>query len=194
MLLPALLVLAVAPISGRGVERFGPGPLLVAGSAIEAGALWSFGGLGLAPAFGAVMLAAAALGTGLGLTLPPLTVMAMSGTRGEEAYDASGLFTTSRQVGLAVGVAAFGSLASATVSANLHDLGGPASGLSIADLAVRRVADAPGAGPIRLAVWNGVAPTFHFAALTALTAALPALALALRRRGVARIARVGAEG
>ncbi|MFC6933598.1 hypothetical protein ACFQHO_26760 [Actinomadura yumaensis] len=48
---------------------------------------------------------------GFGLAMPALTALGMSGARPEDAGAASGLFTTTQQIGAAVGVAALSTLA-----------------------------------------------------------------------------------
>lgn len=50
---------------------------------------------------------------GSGLALPALTALGMSGTRAEDAGLASGLFNTTQQVGMALGVAVLSTLAAA---------------------------------------------------------------------------------
>ncbi|MFM9559354.1 MFS transporter, partial [Streptomyces caniscabiei] len=51
------------------------------------------------------------LAAGFGLALPALTTLAMSGANEEDAGLASGLFNTTQQIGMALGVAALSTLA-----------------------------------------------------------------------------------
>jgi MFS family permease len=68
------------------------------------------------------MLAAYSIfGVGFGAVNPPITNAAVSGMPASQAGVAAAVATTSRQVGLTLGVAVFGAVATAGVDGSLHD-------------------------------------------------------------------------
>ncbi len=111
----AILPMAVgatvfAPVSGDLVGRRGPRPpLLLAAGFITGGGLLL---TGLARGFSLPLLLAAYLmiGVGLGFANAPITNTAISGLAPERAGVASGITSTSRQLGTAIGIAVAGSL------------------------------------------------------------------------------------
>jgi len=111
-LLPmATMMTVVAPISGRLVGRFGARPSMVAGglAVLAAGLLLTR----LAPGTSVSYLlgAYATLGFGFALVSPPIANTAVSGMPPAQAGVAAAVATTSRQVGMTVGVAVFGAVA-----------------------------------------------------------------------------------
>jgi predicted MFS family arabinose efflux permease len=181
----SILILVVAIVSGRAVDRIRIWAVGVFGFVVVAGSLWGFSYLGPAPAFGSVLLVAGALGVGIGIVLPPLTTLAMSGTSTDQLEDASALFSTFRQIGLALGVAVFGSLAAALVG---HELAaaGLGSGTGLVDLSVARLGQASaGQAPsavMSAAIWRGLAETFRIGGAIVLLATVPLLLSDLRWR------------
>jgi EmrB/QacA subfamily drug resistance transporter len=113
----ALGWLIFGPLSGRLVGKLGPRPsLLVAGVAITAGAAL------LTPitphtAPGYLFAVYAVIGLGLGLVNPPITNAAVSGMPSDQAGVASAVASTSRQVGVTLGVAVCGAIAGGTATA-----------------------------------------------------------------------------
>jgi EmrB/QacA subfamily drug resistance transporter len=109
----ALTIFATARLSGRNLRRTGPKPPLIAGLLLSAlGLLWfsnapAHGGSFAASVLGPSLVAA----IGIGLTIVPVTVTAMAGTKPSEAGVASGLINTSQQIGGALGLAVLASLA-----------------------------------------------------------------------------------
>jgi EmrB/QacA subfamily drug resistance transporter len=111
MLPTAALMTVVAPLSGHLVGRFGARPSMVAG-----GVVVMMGGLlltGLAPDTSVALLlgAYAVFGVGFALVSPPIANTAVSGMPPAQAGVAAAVASTSRQVGITVGVAAFGAVA-----------------------------------------------------------------------------------
>lgn len=111
--------LVAATVAGRLSERvpvrwlIGPGLLLVGVglilmSGLDASSAWTH----LAPGF-------VIGGIGSGMVNPPLASTAVGVVAPQRAGMASGVNTTFRQVGIAVSIAAFGSIFSATLSSNL---------------------------------------------------------------------------
>ena len=116
--LPMAAVTAVcAPLSGRLVAARGPRlPLIVAGTGITAaGVVLS----GLTPDTPVVVLvlAYAVFGAGFGMLNAPITNSAVSGMPRAQAGLAAAVASTSRQVGISLGVAVIGTVAAAQGSA-----------------------------------------------------------------------------
>jgi EmrB/QacA subfamily drug resistance transporter len=113
-LLPmAVMMVVFAPISGRLVGRFGAGPSMVTGglAVLASGLLLT----SLAPdtAVGYLFVAYALFGLGSGLVNPPITNTAVSGMPPAQAGVAGAVASTSRQVGVTLGVAVLGAVAGA---------------------------------------------------------------------------------
>ncbi|HEX3316954.1 MAG TPA: MFS transporter [Solirubrobacteraceae bacterium] len=113
MLPMAAMMIVFAPLSGRLVARFGARPSMVAGglAVMVSGLLLT----GLARGTPILLLlgAYAVFGVGSGLVNPPITNTAVSGMPPAQAGVAAAVATTSRQVGLTLGVAVLGAVAGA---------------------------------------------------------------------------------
>ena len=111
-LLPtAAVMIVVAPLSGRLTARYGARPsMLVGGAAVLASGLML---TNLTPGTSVLFLLAAYAIFGLGVALvnPPITNTAVSGMPPAQAGVASAVATTSRQVGMTLGVAVLGVVA-----------------------------------------------------------------------------------
>jgi EmrB/QacA subfamily drug resistance transporter len=116
-LLPMAAAMAVgAPLAGRMLARSGARkPLLIAGGGITAGGLL-LTQLTNSSAPGYLVIAFLVFGIGMGFVNAPITNSAVSGMPRSQAGVASGIASTSRQVGSSVGVAVMGSI----LAANLH--------------------------------------------------------------------------
>ncbi len=116
-LLPmAGMVLVFAPISGWLVSRRGARPsLVIAGAALTAASLML---TRLAPdtPTGYLLAAYFLFGLGWGLINPPITNTAVSGMPASQAGVASAIASTSRQVGMTLGVAVIGAISGGTIS------------------------------------------------------------------------------
>jgi EmrB/QacA subfamily drug resistance transporter len=111
MLPTAAMMIVFAPVSGRLTGRFGARPAMCAGGlAVMASGLML---TGLAPGTPVPYLlgAYAVFGLGFALVSPPIASTAVSGMPPAQAGVASAVATTSRQVGLTLGVAVFGVVA-----------------------------------------------------------------------------------
>lgn len=116
LLPPAIAVMIMSPLSGRAVGRFGTRPsLLLASGAMLIGAL-------LMTAFHAdtsliyVGIAFAVFGIGFGSVNAPITTSAVSGMPRERAGAAAAIASTSRQVGVSIGVALAGGITGVAVA------------------------------------------------------------------------------
>jgi EmrB/QacA subfamily drug resistance transporter len=101
-------------VGGRGTRT----PLLLGGAAVLAGALML---TGLAPSTATtyLFLAYVVFGLGTGLVNPPITNTAIDGMPPAQAGVAAAVASTSRQVGMTLGVAVVGAVAGASVSGAL---------------------------------------------------------------------------
>jgi EmrB/QacA subfamily drug resistance transporter len=140
MLPAAMMMTLVAPLSGRLVGRFGARPSMVAG-----GIVVMVSGLmltGLAPDTPVPFLlgAYAVFGFGFALVSPPIANTALSGMPPAQAGVAAAVATTSRQVGITLGVAVFGAVVAGGLSSGFAEATRPgwwivaALGLAVAAL------------------------------------------------------------
>jgi EmrB/QacA subfamily drug resistance transporter len=119
MLPMAAMTFVCAPISGRLVGRRGARPsLVIAGVALIAGALML---TRLTPDTSPTYLLGAyfIFGLGAGMVNPPITNTAVSGMPPSQAGVAAGVASTSRQVGMTLGVAAIGAIAGGSIAASI---------------------------------------------------------------------------
>lgn len=104
-----------APLSGRLVGRLGPRFPMVFGLLLCGVAMVALVRLHTGSSIGTIWWDLAAVGLGGGLSLPPMTAVAMAAVRAERAGMASAIHNSMRQVGQALGVAVLGSLVYADV-------------------------------------------------------------------------------
>jgi EmrB/QacA subfamily drug resistance transporter len=113
-----------APVSGRLVARVGARPSLVLGGlALLAGALM-LTGLTSSTSTAFLLAAYAIFGLGSGLINPPITNTAVSGMPPAQAGVAAAVASTSRQVGMTLGVAVVGAVAGMVGAAAAGGAGG----------------------------------------------------------------------
>ena len=119
MYLPlSLAMLILSPLSGRMVGRFGSRPsLVIAGVALTASTLMLTGLAVTAPVW-AVVAVFAVFGAGFAMANSPVTTAAVTGMPTDHAGAASALASTSRQVGVSIGVALCGSLTGQALTAS----------------------------------------------------------------------------
>jgi EmrB/QacA subfamily drug resistance transporter len=116
----AAMTALCSPIAGRVTGARGVrGPLVIGGLGLGAGSLML---VSLSPHTSLVWLLAAYLvfGLGFGAVNPPITNTAVSGMPPSQAGVAAAVATTSRQIGLTLGVAVVGAVATAGVHGALH--------------------------------------------------------------------------
>jgi EmrB/QacA subfamily drug resistance transporter len=111
MLPTAAMMIVFAPLSGRLVGRFGARPSMVTGGAavLAGGVMLSNLASGTSVPF--LLGAFAVFGLGFGLVSPPIANTAVSGMPPAQAGVAAAVASTSRQVGLTLGVAVLGAVA-----------------------------------------------------------------------------------
>jgi MFS family permease len=112
-MLPAALAIAAVSLgaSARLIHRFGERTILIAGLVLLAGALGWLTRLPVDARYTTDLLPVMLLIAGGGLVLPAITGLGMSGARPDDAGLASGLFNTTQQLGMAIGVAALSTVA-----------------------------------------------------------------------------------
>ena len=115
-MLPAAVVIGVVSlgVSARLIARFGERNILLTGLVLLVGVLGLLTRLPADPAdanYVTDLLPVMLLAAGFGLALPALTSLAMSGADEADAGLASGLFNTTQQIGMALGVAVLSTLA-----------------------------------------------------------------------------------
>ncbi|EPD66334.1 MFS transporter [Streptomyces sp. HGB0020] len=109
---PVAIGVLMMSLSARAIGRFGPHRVLLAGLVLITGGMAL---LSRAPAHGSyvtdVLPPMLLLAAGFAAAMPPLTGLAMSGAREEDAGLASGLFNTTQVVGGSLGLAVLSTLA-----------------------------------------------------------------------------------
>ncbi|WP_329102958.1 DHA2 family efflux MFS transporter permease subunit [Micromonospora sp. NBC_01699] len=112
-MLPAATAIGAVSLgaSARLNRRFGERSVLVAGIVSLIGMLGLLSRLPVHADYVTDLLPVMLLAAGFGLALPALTALGMSGAGDDDAGLASGLFNTTQQIGMAVGVAVLSTLA-----------------------------------------------------------------------------------
>jgi EmrB/QacA subfamily drug resistance transporter len=148
--LPSTVVIIItAPIAGRLADRIGPRPLMAAGLALSAVALYLQSNLTFTSTYADLLPAFAIMGLGMGLTMSPMSTAAMNAVSADKAGVASGILSMSRMVGGTFGVAAIGALFQSLSKSRLSsDLAG--AHLTASQHA--HVADALGSGQAKQAL------------------------------------------
>jgi EmrB/QacA subfamily drug resistance transporter len=120
-MLPAALAIAVVSlvVSARVIARFGERVTLIAGLALLVLAMAWLTRLPIDARFAPDLLPVMLLIAGGGLALPAITGLGMSGARADDAGLASGLFNTTQQLGMALGVAALSTVAASRTAGRL---------------------------------------------------------------------------
>ncbi|MFF0163659.1 DHA2 family efflux MFS transporter permease subunit [Streptomyces sp. NPDC005263] len=112
-MLPAAAVIGAVSlgVSARLNARFGERNVLLAGIVLLIGVLALLSRVPVQASYAVDLLPVMLLAGGFGLALPALTALGMSGANEEDAGLASGLFNTTQQIGMALGVAVLSTLA-----------------------------------------------------------------------------------
>jgi EmrB/QacA subfamily drug resistance transporter len=115
-ILPMPVVMALcAPLAGRMVARRGPRvPLIIAGAALTLSSA-ALSQLSAATQHGYLIAAYALFGVGAGMVSSPITNAFMSGVPQSQAGMASGMNSSTRQLGQSLGVAITGSVLAASI-------------------------------------------------------------------------------
>jgi MFS family permease len=119
MLPMAGMLLIFSPISGRLVGRRGARPSLVLASGAIIVAALMLTSLTAHTASGYLLAAYFIFGIGIGLVNPPITNTAVSGMPPEQAGVAAAVASTSRQVGMTLGVAVIGAICGGSLASGI---------------------------------------------------------------------------
>jgi EmrB/QacA subfamily drug resistance transporter len=117
-----VVIILVAPISGRLSDRIGPRPLMTAGLLIVAASLFWQGHLHVDTSYGFLIGAFMLMGLGMGLVMSPMSTAGMNAVEPTKAGVASGILTMSRMVGGTFGVAAMGALITGLGKSKIDEL------------------------------------------------------------------------
>ena len=105
-----LMVVVIGPIAGRLTDRIGARPLIVTGLLLVSAAMFWQGHLAVDTSYGFLVGAFVLMGTGIALTMSPMSTVAMNSVAQAKAGVASGVLSMSRMVGGTFGVAVMGAL------------------------------------------------------------------------------------
>ena len=119
MLPLAGMQLIFSPLSGRMVSRAGARPSLLIGSCAVTAAALMLTTLTATTSTGYLLASYFLFGIGFGLINPPITDTAVSGMPSSQAGVAAAIASTSRQIGITLGVAVLGAIAGGTLSGAL---------------------------------------------------------------------------
>ncbi|MGW4068431.1 DHA2 family efflux MFS transporter permease subunit [Nocardia grenadensis] len=104
-------------VSARLTLRFGERAVLIAGLLLLLAAMIRLASVPVHASYPVDLLPVMALIAGFGLVLPALTALGMSGAAADDAGLISGLFNTTQQIGMALGVAVLTTLAASRTGA-----------------------------------------------------------------------------
>jgi len=105
-----LMIVLVAPLSGRLADRIGPRPLMVTGLALTSVALFLQTRIDVDTGYGLLLPSFVVMGIGIALVMSPMSTAAMNAVAPQKAGVASGILSMNRMVGATFGVAAIGAL------------------------------------------------------------------------------------
>ena len=107
----SLMLMVVAPVSGRLSDRIGARWILIAGlTFVTVGILWITSQVSTTTNWRTLLPALLVTGTGMGMTFAPMTAAAMSQVPPRISGSASGILNTSRNIGQLLGIAVLGSV------------------------------------------------------------------------------------
>jgi EmrB/QacA subfamily drug resistance transporter len=119
-----LSIFAASTLAPRIVGRFGPRRVITAGMLSSAVGFTFLSGVAPGGTYvNSVLLGAVFSALGMGLTLVPATIVAMSGVERTESGVASGLLNTSRLVGGALGLAVLSTIAASQTTGAIGSVG-----------------------------------------------------------------------
>lgn len=121
------MIVIAAPLAGAVADKIGPKVPTVAGMLALAVGLLTLARLGIGHSPTVTLAALAVIGVGAGLTTTPITAAALSSLPKDRGGEAAAIITTSRMIGLAVGIAGMGALVALRWPGGFATTGGPAA-------------------------------------------------------------------
>ena len=128
-----LMIVAVAPISGRLSDRYGPRWLIAGGLVLVAASLFSFSQLAVDSTYLDLLPGFMLLGIGIAMTMSPMTSAAMNAVPVQKAGIASGVLSMFRMVGGSLGIAVTGAIFQSVSSSRLESAGADAGAAAKAE-------------------------------------------------------------
>jgi EmrB/QacA subfamily drug resistance transporter len=113
-----LMIVTIAPISGRMADRFGPRWLIAGGLLLVTASLVVFTGLKVDSGYIQLLPGFMLLGIGVAMTMSPMTSAAMNAVPVQKAGIASGVLSMFRMVGGSLGIAVTGAIFQGSVGSS----------------------------------------------------------------------------
>ena len=113
-----LLIVVLAPQSGRISDRVGARWLVTSGMIVLAGSLFLFSRMGAGSDFWTLLPAMILGGIGMGVMMAPVTATAMGSVPRDKAGVGSAVLNSMRQVGGSLGIAVMGAIVAQAVTSN----------------------------------------------------------------------------
>jgi EmrB/QacA subfamily drug resistance transporter len=117
-----LMIVLIAPLSGRLADRVGPRPLMTFGLLCVSGSLFWQSHLSVSSAYSALLPGFVLMGIGMAFVMSPMSTAAMNSVEPTKAGVASGILSMSRMVGGTFGVAVLGALVATLGRSKLNEL------------------------------------------------------------------------
>ncbi len=186
----AAMIVVISGVVSRLVARTGPRPLMIAGSAITAGGMYWFSHISVNTSYvSGLLFPMLVTSVGLGMLFVPLSLVALTKVRPDDAGVASSLLNAGQQVGGAIGLAALGTVTWTVVS---HSIKSQMSAAAAAAAKAGTPLPAPKPGaPVPAAVLHqalaaGISRGFVVAAgISALALIITIVTITLRREDIA---------
>jgi len=115
-----LLIILIAPRAGALTDRVGSRWLVAAGMSLLAVMLFYYTQLGANESFWVLLPGLLLGGTGMGMTMTPVTAAAMSAVAVDKAGVGSAVLNSARQVGGSLGIAVMGAIVAAGISSSVR--------------------------------------------------------------------------
>ncbi len=116
----AITILIMSPLAGKLADKFGGKYLIVAGMLIMSVGIWLLGHFQITTQTKDLIWPFIVTGIGMGLAMSPLTNITLLDINENEIGGASGVLSTTRQIGSVMGIAILGAFLQTTVTANLE--------------------------------------------------------------------------